>query len=181
VVVRELVAGAFERLAAARVNLEIASCLFQPMPKSLLEPVLGTGCTLCFLTWKGFLAREVHTPKSREAYMVPLSAARSRSLDLHSAPVALPFVGPASTPEFFELLPPAPRGTKRFNRSRDFPGRFDRQGTADNRRKSALRAWYAAADRLPSEPHMTTTPSVVETNHLHARPRLRTVVSKTRN
>jgi hypothetical protein len=105
--------------------------------------------------------------------------ARSRSLGLDSAPVALPFVGPASTPEL--QLPPAPPGTKRFNRSRDFPGRIDRQGTADNRRKSALRAWYVAADRRPSEPHMTTTPSVVETNHLHALPRLRTVVSKTGN
>jgi hypothetical protein len=107
--------------------------------------------------------------------------ARSRSLGLYSAPVALPFVGPASTPKFFQQLPPAPPGTKRFNRSRDFPGRSDRQGTADNRRKSALRAWYVAADRRPSEPLMTTTPSVVETNHLHARPRLRTVVSKTGN
>jgi hypothetical protein len=106
---------------------------------------------------------------------------KSRSLDLYSAPVAPPFVDPASTPECFEHLPPAPCGTNRLNRSRDFPGRIDWQGTADNRRKSALRAWYAAADRLPSEPHMTTTPSVVETNHLHARPRLPTVVSKTKN
>jgi hypothetical protein len=56
-----------------------------------------------------------------------------------------------------------------------------RRGPADNRRKSALLAWYVAADRRRSEPHMTTTPSVVETNHRHARPRLRTVVSKTRN
>jgi len=101
--------------------------------------------------------------------------------DPYSAPVALPFVGPASTPEFFKLLPSAPCGTNRFNRSSDFPGRIDRQGPADNRRKSALRAWYVAEDRRRSEPHMTTTPSVVETNHRHARPRLRTVVSKTRN
>jgi hypothetical protein len=102
--------------------------------------------------------------------------AKSRCLDPYSAPVARPFVGPASTPEFLdEQLPPAPRGARRFNRS------IDRRGTADNSRKSALLAWYAAADRLRSEPHMTTTPSVVETNHLHARPRLRTVVSKTRN
>jgi hypothetical protein len=106
---------------------------------------------------------------------------KSRSLDLYSAPVAPPFVDPASTPECFEHLPPAPCGTKRFNRSRDFPGRIDRHGPADNRRKSALRPWYAAADRLRSEPLMRTTPSVVETNHLHALPRLRTVVSKTGN
>jgi hypothetical protein len=92
-----------------------------------------------------------------------------------------PLWAPHPPPNFFEELPPGPPGTKRLNRSRDFPGRIDRQGTADNRRNSALLAWYAAADRLPSEPHMTTTPSVVETNHLHARPRLRTAVSKTRN
>jgi hypothetical protein len=88
--------------------------------------------------------------------------AKSLCLDRYSAPVALP-LDPASTPEFFEQLPPAPRGTQ------------------DNSRKSDLLAWYAAADRLRSEPHMTATPSVVETNQLHARPRLRTVVSKTRN
>jgi len=33
-----------------------------------------------------------------------------------------------------------------------------RRGPADNRRKSALLAWYVAADRRRSEPHMTTTP-----------------------
>jgi hypothetical protein len=32
--------------------------------------------------------------------MPTFSAARSRSLDLYSPPVALPFVGPAFTPEF---------------------------------------------------------------------------------
>src|SRR6516225_8433673 len=44
--------------------------------------------------------------------------------------------------------------------------------------KIALLAWYVAADRLLSEPLIRTAPSVVETYHLHARPRLLTVVSK---
>jgi hypothetical protein len=57
--------------------------------------------------------------------MPTFSAARSRSLDLYSPPVALPFVGPASTPEFFEQLPPALCGAKRLL-PRDFPGRIDR-------------------------------------------------------
>ena len=162
----------FRECGGSRQSKNCSSCR-----KSLLEPVVGAGCTLCFQAWKGFLAREVHTPESREACMMPDPALS----DPYSAPVAPPFVGPASTPEFFKLLPPAPCGTNRFNRSSDFPGRIDRQGPADNRRKSALRAWYVAADRRRSEPHMTTTPSVVETNHRHARPRLRTVVSKTRN
>jgi hypothetical protein len=159
------------------MRLILQSPVFQRMPKFPLEPVLGAGCTLCFQTWEDFLAREVHTPKSREACVMPSPALSTFIL----RQFALPFVGPASTSECLEQLPPAPRGTKRFDRSRDLFGRIDWQGATDNRRKSAWRAWYVAADRLRSEPRMTITPSLVETDHLHARPRLRTVVSRARN
>jgi hypothetical protein len=82
--------------------------------------------------------------------------------------------------KFFEQLPSAPRGIDSIS-PEIFLVEWTRQGTADNSRKSALLAWYAAADRLRSEPLMRVLPSLVETNHLHARPRLRTVISKTRN
>jgi len=59
--------------------------------------------------------------------------------------------------------------------------RIDRLVAVDSRRKIALLAWYLAAGRLVSEPDITILPSFAETNHLHARPRLRTLVSKTGN
>ena len=57
----------------------------------------------------------------------------------------------------------------------------DQYGADSKSRNSALLASYAAATRLPSEPSMTVFPSVVETHHLHFRPRLFTTTSKTGN
>jgi len=48
---------------------------------------------------------------------------------------------------------------------------IDRYGADSKSRKSALSALYLAAGRLPSEPCMTTAPSVVQTHHRHVRPR----------
>src|SRR6516162_1009658 len=57
----------------------------------------------------------------------------------------------------------------------------DRYGADKRSRNSALLASYLAATRLPSVPSMTVLPSVVDTYHLHFRPRLFTPTSKTGN
>jgi len=58
---------------------------------------------------------------------------------------------------------------------------IDRYGADDSSRKSALSALYLAAGRLVSEPIMTTSPSEVDTDHLHFRPRFVRAISKTGN
>jgi len=58
---------------------------------------------------------------------------------------------------------------------------IDRYGADDSSRKSALSALYFAAGRLVSEPVMMTSPSEVDTDHFHFRPRFVSASSKTGN
>jgi hypothetical protein len=59
--------------------------------------------------------------------------------------------------------------------------RIDRFGADCRSRKNALRALYAAAGRLSSEPSMIMSPAVVRTCHFHARPRFSSTTSKIGN
>src|SRR6516165_12456827 len=91
------------------------------------------------------------------------------------------FLAPSKAQSPMKTAPTRSRAEDKFS----YTGRAeicDRYGADKRSRNSALLASYLAAARLPSEPSMTVLPSVVDTYHLHFRPRLfTTTTSKTRN
>src|SRR6516165_2526510 len=90
------------------------------------------------------------------------------------------FLAPSKAQSPMKTAPARSRAEDKFS----YTGRAeicDRYGADKRSRNSALLASYLAAARLPSEPSMTVLPSVVDTYHLHFRPRLFTTTSKTGN
>ena len=90
------------------------------------------------------------------------------------------FLAPSKAQSPMKTAPTRSRAEDKFS----YTGRAeicDRYGADKRSRNSALLASYLAAARLPSEPSMTVLPSVVDTYHLHFRPRLFTTTSKTGN
>src|SRR6516162_4837127 len=87
------------------------------------------------------------------------------------------FLAPSKAQSPMKTAPARSRAEDKFS----YTEICDRYGADKRSRNSALLASYLAAARLPSEPSMTVLPSVVDTYHLHFRPRLFTTTSKTGN